>query len=91
MTDSIRDNRALQRFELDADGQTSVAYYKLADGVITFMHTEIPVPLQGRGIASRLIRGALDSARERGLKVVAKCQFVGSYIAKHPSYGDLLL
>jgi len=37
-----------------------------------------------------LARGALDSARERGLAVVPSCPFVASYITKHPEYADLV-
>ena len=91
MPDEIRNNTALNRFELDADGGTAVSYYKLSPGVITFTHTEVPPALEGRGIGSRLARGALEAARAQGLKVVAKCPFVGAYIAKHPEFGDLLL
>jgi len=91
MPDDIRNNSTLNRFELDAEGRTAVAYYKLAPGVITFTHTEVPPALAGRGIGSRLVRGALEFARAQGLKVVAKCPFVSAYIAKHPEFGDLLL
>ena len=87
----IRNNTQLSRFELDADGRTAVSYYKLAPGVITFTHTEVPQELSGRGIGSRLARGALEAARAQGLKVVATCPFVSAYIAKHPEFGDLLL
>jgi hypothetical protein len=59
--------------------------------VITFRHTEVPQALSGHGIGSRLVRGALDAARARGLKVVAKCPFVAAYMAKHPEFNDLLL
>jgi len=88
--DGIRNNTARHRYELDAEGQTAVAYYSLAPGVITLTHTETPMALRGRGIASQLVRGALQDARARGLKVVAKCPFVARYIAKHPEFGDLL-
>ncbi len=86
----VRDNPALSRFELDANGVTAVANYKIADGVITFTHTEVPPQARGGGTASRLIAGALEAARERGLKVVAQCSFVRAYLAKHPEFRDLL-
>jgi predicted GNAT family acetyltransferase len=86
----VRDNPALSRFELDADGHTAVAYYSLSGGVITFTHTEVASAVMGRGIASRLIHGALDMVRERGLKVVPRCSFVGAYMARHPEFSDLL-
>jgi predicted GNAT family acetyltransferase len=89
--EQVRNNAARHRFELDADGHTAVAYYSLAPGVITFTHTEVPPALGGRGIGSKLARGALDHARAQGLKVVAECPFIAGTIAKHPEYGDLLL
>lgn len=91
MSDEVRDNAALHRFELDADGHTAVAYYQLAPGVITFTHTEVPPALSGRGIGSKLARGALQAARAQGQKVVAKCPFVSAYIGKHPEFTDLVL
>jgi predicted GNAT family acetyltransferase len=91
MADEIRNNETLHRFELAVEGGIAAAYYRLEPGVITFTHTEVPQELSGRGIGSRLARGALDWVRAHGLKVVAKCPFVSAYIAKHPEYGDLLL
>jgi predicted GNAT family acetyltransferase len=91
MTGEVRNNSALHRFELDADGHTAVSYYQLAPGVITFTHTEVPQQLSGRGLGSALVRGALAAARAQGLKVVARCPFVSAYIAKHPEFADLLL
>jgi uncharacterized protein len=86
----VRDNEALQRFELEADGHTAIACYRLDPGVITFTHTEVPSELSGRGIGSALARGALESARARGLKVVARCAFIGAYIARNPEFADLV-
>jgi predicted GNAT family acetyltransferase len=91
VADEVRDNPALHRFELDVEGGTAVAYYHLSPGVITFTHTEVPPELGGRGIGSALVRGALEAARARGLKVVAKCPFVSAFMAKHPEFNDLLL
>jgi uncharacterized protein len=86
----VRNNTALSRFELDVDGATAVVSYRLEDGVMTFFHTETPAHLQGRGIGSEVVKGALDAARSQGLKVKPRCSFVGSYIARHPETHDLL-
>jgi len=90
VSDTVRDNPALYRFELDANGVTVVANYQIAGNVITFTHTEVPPQARGGGIASRLIAGALRAARERGLTVVARCSFVSAYLAKHPEFQDLV-
>jgi predicted GNAT family acetyltransferase len=90
MSEGIRNNTALDRFELEVDGQLAVAYYRMTPGVITFVHTEVPQALSGRGIATKLIRGALEMVRAQGLEVVPQCPFVSAFMGKHPEYNDLL-
>jgi uncharacterized protein len=89
MTGAVRDNTERRRFELDVDGQVAFSEYSRSGDVLTIMHTEVPNALNGRGIGSALVRGELDIARTKGLKVVAKCPFVAAYLDKHPEYADL--
>jgi predicted GNAT family acetyltransferase len=89
MTDIVN-NGERHRYELAVDGHIAATYYAIADGVITFIHTEVPPELGGKGIASKLIRGALDQVRAEGLKVIAQCPFVKAFIDKHADYQDLL-
>jgi len=90
MTGTVRDNAELKRFELETDGHTAYLYCRLAPGVITLVHTEVPPALGGRGVGSTLVRGALEAIRARGLKVVATCPFVAAYMGKHPEFNDLV-
>lgn len=86
----IVNNNAERRYELAVDGHIAATYYKIDDGVITFIHTEVPPELGGKGIGSKLIRGALDKVRANGLKVIPQCPFVKAFIDKNPAYQDLL-
>ncbi len=90
MNDTVSNNAAQHRFELEVDGHVAAAYYERAGDVITFEHTEVPAELGGKGIGSKLVKGALDQVRADGLKVVAQCPFVKGWIGKHPDYADLL-
>jgi predicted GNAT family acetyltransferase len=90
MSDAVRDNTALHRFELDVDGATAFSEYRRSSGVLTIMHTEVPPALNGKGVGSRLARGLLDLARAEGARVKPLCPFLRSYIAKHPEYADLV-
>jgi predicted GNAT family acetyltransferase len=90
MHSEIIDNKDAGRFELKVEGHIAVANYDRSDGAVVFTHTEVPEELEGQGIGSRLIKGALDQVRQQGLKVVADCAFVRAYIDKHPEEQDLL-
>jgi predicted GNAT family acetyltransferase len=90
MSDVVVNNTAKHRYELTVEGHLAATYYKLADGVITFVHTEVPPELGGKGVGSKLVKGALDQVRADGLKVIAECEFVKGWIGKHPDYADLL-
>ena len=90
MSDAVRNNTAENRFELDVNGHTALAFYGMEPGVIIFLHTEVPQQLSGGGVGSRLVRGALEEVRALRLKVVPKCPFVAAYMGKHPEFSDLL-
>ena len=90
MTEDVRDNTAAHRFELVVDRHLSFSDYTLDGDVITFTHTIVPPALEGHGVASRLISGALAQVRARGLKVRPVCKFVKAYIERHPEWQDLL-
>lgn len=57
---------------------------------MVYVHTGVPPELEGRGIAGQLAKFALDDARARGLRVVARCPYVAAYIERNPEYAELL-
>jgi len=89
MSNNVRDNTERHRFELDADGQIAYSNYRLSNGVLTILHTEVPKTMEGRGIGSALARGLLDIARSQGLKVQPLCPFVRAFMDRHPEYAEL--
>ena len=90
MPNLVRHNPALHRFELDVEDGQALAFYRLAGGIMTFTHTEVPAALRGRGIGSQMMRGVLNDVRAQGLKVVPRCPFVADYIGRNPEFADLL-
>jgi predicted GNAT family acetyltransferase len=79
------------RYEVRADGALAgFTAYRERPGMIIFTHTETEGRFEGQGLASRLVAGALDDARSRGLAVLPFCPFVNGYIARHPEYVDLV-
>lgn len=79
------------RFELERDGQVAYLEYTIAGHVLALLHSEIPQPLRGSGIASTLAKTALDWARDHHMKVDVVCPFVAAYLENHPEYSDLVM
>jgi hypothetical protein len=57
---------------------------------VTFSHTIVDPEFRGKGIATGLVKHALDDLRTRGLKLTNYCSFVADYIADHPEYRELV-
>lgn len=73
---------------LDGEEVGFATYSRTPDQVI-MPHTVTEPEYEGRGIASAIIKVALDDARSRGLKVVPVCPFVSAYLDRHPEYADI--
>jgi predicted GNAT family acetyltransferase len=90
MEPEVVHNAAAKRFEVTLDGKVAFSKYLLAGNKLIIEHTEVPVELEGRGIAGRIVRTALDYVRAQGLKVLPLCPYAKAWIGRHPEYQDLL-
>lgn len=91
--DDVRvvDNPEQRRYELWRGGTLAgLLAYRLEPGAVVLVHTDVDPAFEGRGLGGRLVRGALDDVRARGLALVPVCPFVGAYIRRHPEYADLV-
>ena len=87
---TVTDNRAESQYELIVDGHKALAAYRRGEGVVSFTHTEVPEELEGQGIGTRLVAGALEQVRADGLKIAPLCSFVRHYVETHPDVQDLV-
>jgi predicted GNAT family acetyltransferase len=89
--DIVRDDSEQQRYELVRDGEVlGEILYRTRPGVIVLVHTEVAASAEGHGLGSRLVAGALDDIRARGLRLVPVCPFVAAYLRRHPEQQDLV-
>ena len=88
---TVADNAEEHRYEARL-GEEVIGFilYRQGQERITLIHTEVDPKFEGGGIASRLVAGALDDIRRRGLAVVPICPFVRAYLGRHPEYSDLV-
>jgi hypothetical protein len=87
----VEDAPERERYEIAVDGAAAgYSIYRLRPELIAFVHTEIEGRFQGRGLADRLIRFALEDARARGLAVLPFCPFVKAFIERHDEFLELV-
>jgi len=59
--------------------------------LVVFTHTETDPAFEGQGVASQLVRWALEDVRARGYLVLPVCPFVSAYLGRHQEqYADLV-
>jgi predicted GNAT family acetyltransferase len=90
MTNPVIDNAARSRYELPLDGGVAFVNYQQAGNVRMLTHSEVPAALRGRGIGAELVAGALQLAREQGVRVKPRCSYVVRFMERNPQYQDLL-
>jgi len=79
------------RYELSIAGEVAgFSAYRARPGLIAFVHTEVEERFEGRGLADRLIRFALEDVRARGLAVLPFCPFVKAFIERHREFEALV-
>ena len=89
---TVEDDPDEERYEArTADGVLAgFAAYQLASNLIVMTHTEVDPAFEGQGVATALIRGALDDIRERRLPLLPLCPFVVAFLQRHPEYRDMV-
>jgi predicted GNAT family acetyltransferase len=90
MDPDITDNADQHQYELPVEGDVAVVTYNLSEPNLMITETLVPVPLEGRGIASRLAKHVIADARERGLVILPVCPFFAAYFQKHPEHTDVV-
>ncbi|MGA8746075.1 MAG: GNAT family N-acetyltransferase [Solirubrobacterales bacterium] len=87
----VADVPEIDRYELSVDGEMAgFTAYRLRPGLIAFIHTEVDERFQGRGLADKLIRFALEDARTRELAVLPFCPFVNAFIERNRGFEALV-
>jgi len=88
----VQDNADRHRFEILVDGEVGgFADYRIRDGVVVVVHSEVDPAHRGQGLGGRLAEQTLTTLRERGEKVIPACPFFARYVADHPEFNDIVV
>ena len=90
MMSQLINNAEAARYELDEQGETSWADYRLQGERLYINHVESPPALRGTGAAGRLMKAVAQDARDRGLKITPICGYAAAWLRRSPEFKDLV-
>jgi predicted GNAT family acetyltransferase len=86
---TVRNDAAKSRYEAVIDGAVvGVADYRLDGDHVVFPHVEVTPKWEGKGVASTLVREALDEVIAAGKRITPQCPFVVGFVEEHPEYAE---
>ncbi len=83
-------NEAIHNFELFVDGHRAFIDYKQHGDKVFLIHTEVPVELEGKGVASALVEKTFKYLEEHHLKMVPYCEYIKVFLKRHPEWERLV-
>ena len=88
---TVQHNSDSRTYDAIVGGQVvGTVVYESKGSMVVISHTVVEPDYRRQGIASELVREALDDIRERRMTVSNYCGFIASFIEAHPEYGDLI-
>ena len=86
----LRDNREQSRYEMDEEGLTSYADYRLQGERLVIDYVYAPPPLRGTGASGRLMAALAADARAKGLKITPVCGYAAAWLRRTHEFRDLV-
>jgi len=80
----VVNNPQKRQFEIQLGQEMALLAYRQRPGQIELMHTEVPMSQRGKGIGEKIVKFALEYARQNQLEVIPSCKFVQAYLKRHP-------
>lgn len=87
MNEVINDKQG-SRFVMDVDGNEVYLLYTEDKDTIDLYSTFTPLQLRRQGLAEKVVRFALDYAKEKNLKVIPSCWYVKKFLERHTEFNN---
>jgi uncharacterized protein len=83
----VSDNKTARQYEARVDGELAgYTTYSVHDDRVAFTHAEVLPQWRGRGVASALVRDALDDTIAQGKLITPLCPFVVGFVRRNEAY-----
>lgn len=78
------------RFVTKIESEEAFVEYRLTGNVMDMYYTYTPPHLRGKGLAAKVVKDALEFAKEKNYKVIPSCYYVRVFIERYDEYHSLL-
>jgi predicted GNAT family acetyltransferase len=82
--DEPHDDPGHRRLVAEHDGEIAELVYRDVGNRMILVHTGVPDDLAGHGLGGKLVRAAIERARQRNATVVPWCPFARRWLQEHP-------
>ncbi len=89
MNEVLNDKQS-SRFVMTVNGYDVYLLYAEDKETIDLYSTFTPQELRGQGLAEKVVRFALDYAKEKHLKIIPTCWYVKKFVDKHSEFQYLV-
>jgi predicted GNAT family acetyltransferase len=86
----LRNNLERSRYEMDEEGLTAYADYRLQDDRLYLDYVFAPLPLRGTGASGRLMKALAEDVRAQGLKITPICSYAAAWLRRSHEFRDLV-
>ena len=83
------DGNGMFYIEKDGDIVAELTYKKMDNGVLTLDHTETEPEMEGKGLASKLVKHSVEYARKNDFKIDPLCAYAAKQFERHKEYQDV--
>lgn len=81
--DQVIQHKEKQRFELEVNGHTAFADYRIEKDTLLITHVEAPPALRGTGAAGKLMQGMMQQLEQTDYIITPLCSYAARWIQKH--------
>jgi predicted GNAT family acetyltransferase len=86
----LRNDTGRSRYEMDEQGATAYADYRLQGDRLYLDYVFAPPQLRGSGAAGRLMAAVAADARDKGLKITPICGYAAAWLRRSHEFRDLV-
>ena len=90
MEEKVIHDKDKSQFIITIDNKEAYVDYNIEQNKMNLFHTYTDPELRGKGLAAKVVKAALEYAKQSNLKVEPGCTYVQSFISRHKEYEELV-